>query len=138
MQQSELNASALSGSNAFNRVAAKLRYEHLCNLLHEREDNVDMLNHAVDVISGQSNLASMSAQQQHRRLQRARTRLQNADSFLNAYDGFTRFRRRWPRPDDRRNIARVAADFQRIAFEQAGGGVDELEQVDASVDGHDS
>ena len=57
MHPSELNASALSGSNAFNRVAAKLRYEHLCNLLHEREDNLDMLNHAVDAISGQSNLA---------------------------------------------------------------------------------
>ena len=128
MQQSELNASALSGSNAFNRVAAKLRYEHLCNLLHEREDNLDMLNHAVDAISGQSNLQSMSAQQQHTRLQRARSRLQNADSFLNAYDGFTRFRRRYPRPSDRRNIARVAADFQRIAFEQ----------VDASVDGDES
>ena len=119
MQQVELNASALYGSNAYNRAAAKLRHVHLSDLVLEREDNQDMLNHAVQALTGVPNLQNMSADIQHRFLQRARVGHQIADSFLNAYDGFQQFRRMHPRQSDRLNVLQVARDFERMVQEQS-------------------
>jgi hypothetical protein len=118
MQRVELNASALYGSNAFNRAVTKLRYDHLSDLVLERQDNQDMLNHAVQALTGVPNLQNRSADIQHRFLQRARVGHQIADSFLNAYDGFQQFRRMHPRQRDRLNVLQVARDFERVVQEQ--------------------
>ena len=117
LQQVELKASALYGSNAYNRAAAKLRYDHLSDLVLEREDNQDMLNQAIAALTGVPNLHLRSADIQHRFLQRARVGHQIADSFLNAYGGFQVFRRMHPRMQDRRNAVQVARDFERMVHD---------------------
>jgi len=107
LQQADLKASALFGSNAYNRAAVKIQYTHLCDLIFDREDTVGMLDRALSALTLMNrsmNQFQNNPRRMRRIVQRARRSHQAADTFLEAFEGYSTFRNMHPSVRERRTL----------------------------------
>ena len=95
LTQAEICASALFGSNAYNRQAVKLHQRHLRDLVFDRQDSIGMLDHALAALTLMNNFHNnMPSRTIRRVVQRARRQHQATDAFLSQFEDYNAYKRK--------------------------------------------